>query len=62
MYDTSIEKTKKSLSPNKIERELVIKRPKVRNPSVKTTKSKISYYRKKKSTINIYPKKISFDY
>ena len=62
MYDTSIEKTKKSISPNKFERELLMKRPKLRNPSVKTTKSKVSNYRKKKSTINIYPKQISFDY
>ena len=63
MYDTSIEKTKVSLSPYKTkERHLHLKKIKVRNPSVKTTKSKLSNYHKKKSIINIYPKNISFDY
>ena len=62
MFDTSIEKTKTSLSPNKTDGGLRIKRPKIRNPSVKTTKSKVSNYRKKRSIINIYPKNISFDY
>ena len=63
MYETSIEKTNISLSPYKThERELHLKKIKVRNPSVKTTKSKLSNYHKKKSIINIYPKNISFDY
>ena len=63
MYDTSLEKTNISLSPYKTkERQLHLKKIKVRNPSVKTTKSKLSNYHKKKSIINIYPKNISFDY
>ena len=61
-YDTSsFERTNISLSPMKM-RENILKKPKLRNPSVKTTKSKLSNYRKKKSIINIYPKNISFDY
>ena len=64
-YETSIENTNMSLSPKKskeLERKLYLKRPKVRNPSVKTTKSKVSNYHKKRSIINIFPKNISFDY
>ena len=63
MYDTSLEKTNISLSPYKTkQRELHLQKIKVRNPSVKTTKSKHSNYPKKRSIINIYPKNISFDY
>ena len=46
-YDTSsFERTNISLSPMKM-RENILKKPKLRNPSVKTTKSKLSNYRKK---------------
>ena len=64
MNDTSMEKTFISLSPRRArERGILLKKPAVRNPSVKTTKSKHSYYRNKKSLINIYQKKnISFDH
>ena len=60
--NTSIDKADTSLSPHRIQRDLLMKKPKVRNPSVKTTKSKVSNYRKKRSIINIFPKNISFDY
>ena len=65
-YENTLEKTKTSQSPYR--RKISINKPRTRNPSIKTTKSKISQYThipKKSNIINIYPNNISnisFDY
>jgi hypothetical protein len=46
--NTSFERADTSISPQRIKRELLMKKPKIRNPSVKTTKAKLSNYRKKR--------------